>query len=291
MAKHFFAKLFLCEHIVPLEGKKSVAVQHAMLVGFLVLLCLHKEVPSKEVVYNRNLLHSRTFYTIIITKTYQKNQKEGHPMQLPDKKYIASFDIDAQNTFTPVCPDELPVAEGDQIADELNAQAKFTSLRLGSRDAHTMDALWLSDAEHAPLTPIEGHPDLDVRWPAHAIIGTKGFDFIAGLDPKAYDFQIYKGIEPDKHPYGACYHDLKNTLSTGAIEYLRCHGITTVICGGLATDYCVKNTVLQLKAAGFDVILNKAACRGIAPETITAAMDEMAAAGVKFVECAAELEA
>ena len=49
--------------------------------------------------------------------------------------------------------------------------------------------------------------------------------------------------------------------------------------------------MLQLKAAGFDVILNKAACRGIAPETITAAMDEMAAAGVKFVECAAELEA
>ena len=50
-------------------------------------------------------------------------------MQLPEKKYIASFDIDAQNTFTPVCPNELPVVEGDQIADELNAQAKFASLR------------------------------------------------------------------------------------------------------------------------------------------------------------------
>ena len=44
-------------------------------------------------------------------------------MQLPEKKHIASFDIDAQNTFTPVCPDELPVAEGDTIAPELNAQA------------------------------------------------------------------------------------------------------------------------------------------------------------------------
>ena len=75
-------------------------------------------------------------------------------MKLPDTKYIASFDIDAQNTFTPVCPDELPVAEGDQIAGELNAQAKFASLRLGSRDAHTMAALWLSDAQPAPLTPL-----------------------------------------------------------------------------------------------------------------------------------------
>lgn len=211
-------------------------------------------------------------------------------MNLPEKQYIAAFDIDAQNTFTPVCPDELPVVDGNKIVDELNAQAEFASLRIGSRDAHSMNAIWISDAKHAPLTPVEGnHPDVDIHWPAHAIIGTKGFDFIDGLDPKAYDFQVFKGIEPDKHPYGACYHDLKNTLSTGVIEYLRCHNITTVICGGLATDYCVKNTVLQLRAAGFEVILNKAACRGIAPETVAAAMEEMAAAGVQFVECAAEL--
>ena len=213
-------------------------------------------------------------------------------MKLIDKKYIASFDIDAQNTFTPVCPEELPVSGGDEIAGELNAQAKFARLRVGSRDAHTLSALWLSDEKHAPLTPVEGnYPDLDIRWPAHAIIGTKGFDFIAGLDPAAYDFQVFKGIEIDKHPYGACYHDLANTLSTGVIEFLKLHGITTVICGGLATDYCVKNTVLQLKAAGFDVILNKAACRGIAPETVATALEEMTRAGVKFIESASELEA
>jgi len=211
-------------------------------------------------------------------------------MQLPEKKYIAAFDIDCQNTFTPVCPDELPVIEGDQIVDELNAQAKFASLRIASRDAHSMNALWLADAEHAPLTPVPGnHPDVDIFWPAHAIIGTKGFDFIAGLDPLAYDFQVYKGIEPAKHPYGACYHDLGNKLSTGAIEYLKNNGITTVICGGLATDYCVKNTVLQLKAAGFEVILNLAACRGIAPDTVAAAISEMQAAKVVIINSATEL--
>ena len=36
-------------------------------------------------------------------------------MQLPEKKYIASFDIDAQNTFTPVCPDELLCAPAVSI--------------------------------------------------------------------------------------------------------------------------------------------------------------------------------
>lgn len=51
--------------------------------------------------------------------------------KLPAQNKIAAFDIDAQNTFTPVCPDELPVAEGDQIVEELNAQAALASLRIG----------------------------------------------------------------------------------------------------------------------------------------------------------------
>ena len=57
---------------------------------------------------------------------------------LPEKTFIASFDIDAQKTFTPLCPDELPVAEGDKIVPELNAQAEFAALRVASRDAHSL---------------------------------------------------------------------------------------------------------------------------------------------------------
>ena len=207
-----------------------------------------------------------------------------------NKNQIAAFDIDAQQTFTPLCPDELPVAGGDEIAAELNAQAQFASLRVASRDAHSPKAVWIANDEHAPLTPVAGYTDSDLYWPSHAIVGTKGFEFIPGLDPKAYAFQVYKGIEPDKHPYGACYHDLKDTLSTGVIEFLQSRGIKAVICGGLATDYCVKNTVLQLVRAGFAVILNLAACRGIAPDTVAAALDEMRGAGVVIVNSSAELK-
>ena len=138
--------------------------------------------------------------------------------RLPAKQFIASFDIDAQKTFTPLCPDELPVAEGDQIVPELNAQAAFASLRIASRDAHSPYAKWIATPEHPCLTPIEGYPDLDLYWTSHAIVGTPGFEFIDGLDPEAYDFQSLKGIEPDKHPYGACYHDLSNKFSTGAMK-------------------------------------------------------------------------
>ena len=38
---------------------------------------------------------------------------------------IVSLDIDAQKTFTPLCPAELPVHEGHLIAAELNAQARL----------------------------------------------------------------------------------------------------------------------------------------------------------------------
>ena len=194
--------------------------------------------------------------------------------RLPAKQFIAAFDIDAQKTFTPVCPDELPVTEGDKIVPELNAQAEFAALRVASRDAHSPYAKWIATPEHPCLSPIKGYPDLDLYWTKHAIVGTTGFDFIDGLDPEAYAFQSLKGIEPDKHPYGACYHDLANKRSTGVIEFLRQHGITTV----------------QLKDAGFTVILNKAACRGIAPDTTKAALEKMKAAGVILVENAAALQ-
>ena len=92
------------------------------------------------------------------------------------------------------------------------------------------------------------------------------------------------------HPYGACYHDLKDTLSTGVIEFLKARGIKAVICGGLATDYCVKTTALQLARAGFTVILNLAACRGIAPDTVAAAIKEMQEQGIIIAENSAELQ-
>lgn len=70
-------------------------------------------------------------------------------------------------------------------------------------------------------------------------------------------------MEPTLHPYGMCYHDIEESLSTGVIEYLRETNIKLVIVGGLAAEYCVKTTITQLVKAGFTVILNKSATRGL----------------------------
>ena len=55
---------------------------------------------------------------------------------------IASFDVDAQKGFTPLCPDELPVPGGDEIAAHLNLLARRATLRIGSKDAHSPSAPW-----------------------------------------------------------------------------------------------------------------------------------------------------
>ncbi len=210
---------------------------------------------------------------------------------LKDRSQVASFDIDAQNTFTPLCPDELPVPEGDMIADELNKQARRASMRIGSKDAHSPKAIWIATEDKPQFSVIENEPNMDIRWVEHAVPGTKGFELIPGL-PKIteYDYFIWKGVEPDMHPYGACYHDFAGKISTGVIELLNTNKITTVIAGGLATDYCVKTTVMQLLNAGFEVIVNMGACRGITPETTEQAIEDMRQAGAEFVDSAQDIE-
>jgi len=203
----------------------------------------------------------------------------------------ASFDIDPQRGFSPLCPDELPVNDALAIVPELNAQAIKAKYRLASKDAHNPEGTWIATAKE-PQFSLVGTENVDIKWNRHCQVGTGGFEFLPGLPkPLEYDFVAYKGIEADSHPYGACYHDLANTRSTGVIDFLELRGVQTVIVGGLATDYCVKTTALQLAKAGFEVIVNLAACRAIDFDgSLYSALAEMTAAGVSFVENSDEIE-
>tara|TARA_R110001592_G_scaffold116493_2_gene317955 strand:+ start:1002 stop:1649 length:648 start_codon:yes stop_codon:yes gene_type:complete len=204
----------------------------------------------------------------------------------------ASIDVDPQCGFTPLCPNELPINEGDLIAEQLNAQAVFAAYRVVSKDCHPTQAPWIANTPEEVMKPVEGeYPNLDIKWPAHCIVGTKGNNLIPGLPNEVdYDFLVEKGIDPLKHPYGACYHDLAQSESTGLIEWLHEQQIKAVIVGGLATDYCVKTTVLQLSNAGFQIIVNLGACRGVDSETTKVACKEMQSAGVILIASSQELE-
>lgn len=112
-----------------------------------------------------------------------------------EKEQTASFDVDPQRGFTPLCPDELPVQGGDEIADELNRQAEFARWRLISKDNHPAAAPWRTDDPAKVLTPVPGeHPNLDLMWPAHCVVGTEGNRLIPGLPAESdYDLVVGKG--------------------------------------------------------------------------------------------------
>ncbi len=205
------------------------------------------------------------------------------------KSHTASLDIDCQKTFTPLCPNELPIAHGDTIVPALNSQARFAKCRIGSKDAHPPNAFWLTKNPKEIGTPCEGHKHIDAKWPSHAILGSQGFELLDGLpDILEYDFFVYKGLEKHLHPYGACYHDLTEQLSTGLIEFLHQHHIQTTLLGGLALDFCVKATAHQLQQAGFQVIIHGAATYPVGSREDT--LKGFQEAGIVYIETLQELE-
>ena len=193
------------------------------------------------------------------------------------KCMVASFDVDPQNCFTPNCPDELPVVDGDKIVDELLENHKLSSFKVASKEWHHPEALHIATEENPQFSPVLGnHLNMDIYWNRHGTAGTYGAEFLEGLpEPEEYDFVSYKGLERNSHPYGGAFHDFAELKSTGVIEHLKLKVVKYIILGGLATDYCVKATGLQLARAGFTVFLNLAACRGIDKETTEKAIKEM----------------
>lgn len=205
-----------------------------------------------------------------------------------DIERTASLDVDPQNGFTPNCPLELPVNEGNLIAEECNKNALKAIKRYLSKDAHPLSANWISTVDKPQFTKIKGEECMDMHWNAHCIVGTPGFELIPGLPhPSAYNFIVYKGAERDMHPYSPVYHDLKKTISTGIIEVAKNDCITTFILGGLALDYCLGEAAFDLKKAGFRVIVNLAATRAIGSQKDF--VEKAEKAGIEFVNCADDI--
>lgn len=207
------------------------------------------------------------------------------------KSKVASINVDPQKGFTPLCPEELPVQEGDQIVPELLAQNALADLIIGSSDAHCEQALFRVENDDEQFQPLD-YENTDCTFKIHCRPGTKGFELLDGLPAATeYDFFVWKGVAPDLHPYGACYHDLGEKLSTGLIEYLVFNQVDTVIVGGLATDFCVATTAKQLqKAQRFKVAVNLAACRGIAPASVNEQIDIMRSMGIAILQNSSEVQ-
>ena len=204
------------------------------------------------------------------------------------KENTAAFDVDVQYGFTPNCPNELPVPGGNEIVDECLKTHKMTKFKIMSKDAHPPKGKWVATDEKPVFSEV-GLPNVDIRWPNHCVVGTKGFELLEGLPhPSEYDFIVYKGVETDMHPYSPIYHDLQKKISTGVIEFGKINQINNFILNGLALDYCLKEAAIDL-AEYFNVYVNMSGTRGVNDETSIKAIKEMKEAGVIFIDSLDEI--
>lgn len=211
------------------------------------------------------------------------------------KRTTASHEVDPQKGFSPLCPKELPVPDGHNIVNELNRQARFGILRTVSKDVHPSNAIWIANKTIKQFSPlkIKGEKNVDIVWNKHCMSGTEGAELLPGLPPiTEYNYVVFKGIEPNLHPYSSCYHDLKKKLSTGLIEYYEYYGIRTIIIGGLALDYCVMDTILDLANLYYNIIVNLSATRSIGnvEETIKKIKGDDHNECIRFIDSTKNLE-
>jgi nicotinamidase/pyrazinamidase len=181
--------------------------------------------------------------------------------------------VDFQNDF---CPGgALPVSGADAIAEPLNRLAGSFDLVVASRDWHppkhgSFVGVSVDEADWRGSDP----PSI---WPPHCVQGTPGAELHPRLDLARIDLVIDKGQDPNSQGYSA-FQD------TALAELMRERGVDRVYVGGLATDYCVKNSVLDARSLGFNVVVVEDAIRGVEmePGDSQRAIEAMRESGAAF---------
>lgn len=185
---------------------------------------------------------------------------------MTDQMKRALIVVDVQNDF---CPGgSLAVANGDEVVPPLN-NLMNEFLDRGEPVYKTRD--W--HPEKTKHFKIYGGV-----WPIHCVQGTRGAEFHRDLVDDPRITIISKGTNESADGYSGFD-------GTNLAQLLRDAGVKEVWVGGLATDYCVKHTVLDARRAGFDVKALADAMRPVNVKTDDGAraIEEMSAAGAEIV--------
>jgi nicotinamidase/pyrazinamidase len=188
--------------------------------------------------------------------------------------------IDVQNDFLP--GGALAVREGDQIVPILNTLMPDYDLVVATQDWHPADhgSFAVNHPGGQPFQQAELGGLPQTLWPSHCVQNTGGALFAPGLQTQYVHRVFTKGMDPGVDSYSGFYDNGKRH-STGLASWLRGKGVRSIDVAGLATDYCVKFTVLDALADGFAVRVLTEACRGVDLTTgdCERALEEMREAG------------
>lgn len=217
-----------------------------------------------------------------------------------DIKKALLLEIDVQNDFCPAYTSSsgekmpagaLAVKKGDEVIAPLNALA-VTIARAGGRVAVTQDwhpkghiSFASSHKEKNPGDTVDLDTVKDqMLWPDHCVQGSWGAAFHEKLDLRPASFIIRKGFRAELDSYSAFFENDRRT-PTGLEGILRSLGITCLIAGGLATDYCVFYSVMDALALGFQTIVVSDGVFGVDYPTgsVDRAIETMRQSGASFV--------
>ena len=175
--------------------------------------------------------------------------------------------VDVQRDF---CPGgALAAPEGDRVVAPLNHYLDEAATRgwpvYASRDWHPRAT--------------QHFQEYGGEWPVHCVEHTAGAEFHPALRLPPTAIIISKGQSTDRPGYSAFEGSIADGRSLAAD--LRARGIEHLYVGGIATDFCVKHSVIDARKAGFDVTVLTDAIAGVdvAPGDSARALDEMRAAG------------
>ena len=175
--------------------------------------------------------------------------------------------VDVQNDF---CPGgALAVPGGDVVVPVLNQYARHFAERgtpiIATRDWHPVQTRHFKD--------------FGGIWPAHCVQGSVGAELHPALHLPTSTVVLEKGAGSAEDAYSG--FQAQNQDGIALTDLLRRHEARQLYVGGLATDYCVKSTVLDALAQGFVVTLLLDAVRGVnlQPHDAEAAIEEMARRG------------
>lgn len=192
--------------------------------------------------------------------------------------------VDVQNDFCPGGALEVP--KGDQVVPVINKLTSVFDNIVQTQDWHPEGhfSFASSHAGKDPFDTVQMDYGEQVLWPDHCVQGSKGAEFHPDLNTIPTDMIIRKGFRKEIDSYSAFFENDHKT-PTGLTGYLQNRNIDTLYAVGLATDFCVKWSVVDGLKEGFNIHVVKDAINGIDIDgSVDQAMKEMENNGARFLK-------
>lgn len=191
--------------------------------------------------------------------------------------------VDVQNDFCPGGALEVP--DGDVVVPVINTLSAHFDHVIQTQDWHPEGHSSFASSHDGkePFDTISMPYGEQVLWPDHCVQGSEGAEFHPDLITNRSQLIIRKGFRKDIDSYSAFYEN-DNTTTTGLAGYLRERDIDTLYVSGLATDFCVKWSVIDGLKENFNIWVVDDAVKGIDMEgSVDQAWKEMKEKGAERI--------